>query len=1048
VVFTPWQLEEWDENDTLSDAGNLWYAARQASATPTPEQEDQDAATRAWEHRETPTTVHLDSLGRAFLVVADNGNDELFETRSVLDLEGQVRSILDALDRTCMSYDYAVDGQLIHQSSIDAGETWGLLNVLGTPRSWDEVGHATWTEVDALERVTHLWVQKDADPETLALRVLYGESYTSPETNNLRGRVCLMFDGAGLLEAAEYDFKGNALSTSRKLATTHTEEPNWLDVATATTPAQALSQAASLVETEAFTKAFAYDALSRVTAATMPDGSELKPTYNEAGFVEAIEVWIQSASAWTAFVTNIDYDEKGRRTRIDYENGTYTEYFYDPLTFRLTRLRTTRSADSKRLQDLFYFYDPVGNITTVRDEAHEDVFYNDQQVTPTQDFVYDPLYRLIEATGREHAGGVGDDQRDQNDLPLWDLPHPNNAQALRRYTEEYTYDAVGNLLAFFHDAGSGPMTWTRQYKYGNGSSGYANNRLHSTSLPGDDPNGSYSATYTHDDNGNMTSMPHLTSIAYTHANQMRMADLGGGGDAYYTYDASGERVLKRIERIGTLVEERIYLGGYEVYRKRDHTGLLFERQTLHVMDGARRIAMVETVTVDTANPSGTGVSRIRYQYTNHLDSAMVECDDTGQVISYEEYHPYGTTAYRSARAGVEVSERRYRYTGKERDDETGLGYHGARYYALWLGRWTSADPAGIVDGPGLYTYVGSNPVVFHDPSGNWGLAFMEKMKALQKAVGDIGEQVKQPVSTAIEIVGGVAEQSFSRHPIVEANNAFDKLIEAADVAIETGDLRPLVAATPPGRLVKGVQDVVELAKQKGAGGVLEAVNPLTQVEPELEKAKDAWATGQVDEAAKHTTKALQAVGDTAAIAYGGARALQGAAKGLSRGLKGLAARKAPLRAPAVTPEGVAVPGAAAAEGGAASPTPGVSLSKGGNAARGGSTARLDDARQAGARIGQTLTEEGTRMKEIARQVGQLGLPAEEAAAAVQAAVKALPGSRMTSFIQKVGENIVVAPYMEKTQRVLVVGSTGAVSFGKADIVQQGLKWMVTNLRGS
>ncbi|NUQ79764.1 MAG: RHS repeat-associated core domain-containing protein, partial [Polyangiaceae bacterium] len=314
-------------------------------------------------------------------------------------------------------------------------------------------------------------------------------------------------------------------------------------------------------------------------------------------------------------------------------------------------------------------------------------------------------------------GGIGDDQRDQNDLPLWNLPHPNNAQALRRYTEAYTYDAVGNLLEFFHDAGTGSMTWRRRYKYGDGSSSYATNRLHSTSLPGDAPAGPYSAAYTHDENGNMRSMPHLADIAYTHTDQMKMANLGGGGIAFYTYDASGERVLKRIERIGTLIEERIYLGGYEMYRKRDHTGLLFERQTLHVMDGSRRIAMVETVTVDTANPSSTGIARIRYQYTNHLDSAMVECDETGQVISYEEYHPFGTTAYRSASAGVEVSERRYRYTGKERDEETGLFYFGGRYLPPWLGRWTTVDPAGLVDGPGLYTYARNSPASLSDPDG-------------------------------------------------------------------------------------------------------------------------------------------------------------------------------------------------------------------------------------------------------------------------------------------------------------------------------------------
>ncbi|MEZ4295811.1 MAG: RHS repeat-associated core domain-containing protein [Polyangiaceae bacterium] len=399
------------------------------------------------------------------------------------------------------------------------------------------------------------------------------------------------------------------------------------------------------------------------------------------------------------------------------------------MSFRLTRLWTTRTSGSTTLlQDLHYFYDPVGNITTIRDDVDEPVYFANQQVSATQEFVYDPIYRLISATGREHAGGIGDDQRDQNDLPLWNLPHPNDAQALRGYTETYAYDGVGNLLEMFHDAGGGssPGTWRRRYAYGTTPFGGGapvvpdSNRLHSTSLPGDAATGPYSATYSHDANGNMTAMPHLASLEYTHADQMRKADLGGGGTAYYTYDASGERVRKVIQRIGTTREERIYLGGWELYRKRQGANgdLVLERETLHVMDDTRRIAMVDTKTVD-ADVSGTLsiVPRLRFQYTNHLDSAHLECDETGLVISYEEYHPYGTPAYRSASAGVEVSEKRYRYTGKERDEETGFQYHSARYYSPWLGRWTSADPKRTGSGPALYVYCRSNPVEWADTNG-------------------------------------------------------------------------------------------------------------------------------------------------------------------------------------------------------------------------------------------------------------------------------------------------------------------------------------------
>jgi RHS repeat-associated protein len=421
-------------------------------------------------------------------------------------------------------------------------------------------------------------------------------------------------------------------------------------------------------------------------------------------------------------------------------------------------------------------------------------------VTPRAKYVYDAIYRLTHATGRELAG-LAASQPDQNDLRLVSSPNPNDTQALRWYQETYAYDAVGNIQQMAHRNGYPTAGWTRAYAYEtdpNDPTGTKpiSNRLIATSKPGDPP-GQLKATYGYDAHGNMSSMPHLPAKGWDFKDQLQTANLGGGGDIYFMYDAAGQRVRKVWVHNG-LVEERIYVGGYEVYQKRvaSDGSVALARQTLHVMDGVSRIALVETTTADTSVPAFQSSTVTRFQLGNHLGSAVLEVDANGKAISYEEYHPYGTTAYRAGTGAAEVSLKRYRYTGKERDEETGLYYHGARYYASWLGRWTSADPAGMVDGRNLYIYARNNPAARIDHDGHestkwthdanyefWSRPMgtdavdtqVDKLKATEKS-----KQHRHPVSRA-QTIG----------PLSRAQREFESQVEAASHhALEVKELWP------------------------------------------------------------------------------------------------------------------------------------------------------------------------------------------------------------------------------------------------------------------
>jgi RHS repeat-associated protein len=776
VVFDPWRQETWDVNDTVlvadprddPDVGDFfrrlpedeylpsWHTLRTDTAqaldrwpetdpqngTPLPENAairaaEKDAAEKAAVHAETPSATHLDALGRPFLGIAhnrlrdgDNAVDEKYETRTELDIEGNTRAVLDHFGRAVMRYDYDLLGTVIHTTSMDAGERWMLSDVAGKPiRAWDSRGHTFRTTYDELRRTTQLYVQPQGETELLAGRTVYGETHPEAADRNLRVSAFQQYDGAGVATSDRYDFKGNLLSSSRRLCFEYKQRMDWSALANVADVQEIANASEPLLEPEVLTTSTTYDALNRPVSLITPDGSETLPTYNQANLLEQVTVRLLGAATATPFVNDIDYDAKGQRERIEYGSEVVTEYEYDDETFRLVHLNTTRPAglngrasqlfnDPAVVQDLRYVYDPAGNITRIEDSALRTVFHDGEKVDPICSYTYDALYRLIEATGREHIGQMAHDfnppDGNYRDHPFaGHHAHPSDLQALRNYTERYRYDPVGNILAMIHHASGG--SWTRHYAYATDS-----NRLLSTSLPGDPDDGPYSAKYEHDAHGNMTAMPHLPEIRWDFADRMQQVDLGGGGAVYFVYDAAGQRIRKVHEHPGSTTEERIYLDGYEVYRKRNGSGLASERQTLHVMDYTRRIALVETKTLDGGVALSSPTPVIRYQLSNHLGSACLEINDEGGLISLEEYHPYGTTSFHAGPSGAEVSLKRYRSTGKERDEETGLYYHGARYHTPWLGRWTAADPSGLIDGPNLYMHVRGSPVGLSDPSGRTG----------------------------------------------------------------------------------------------------------------------------------------------------------------------------------------------------------------------------------------------------------------------------------------------------------------------------------------
>ncbi|MEU9662852.1 DUF4951 domain-containing protein [Streptomyces chartreusis] len=733
LVLDPWRQVAWDVNDTVlaepaddADVGHLlgpllaaerragwqrWYPQRAAGDLGPQERR---AADLTREHAATPVTTAFDSLGRAMRVTAHNrlpdasGADGHAEacrlvdvwhpTRNRLDVEGNVRAVVDVRSRTVVRNDVDLLGRGLAVDDLDAGCRTQLLDVDGVPvLVWDALGHRTRTELDALRRPVRSFVTLPPTGREILREVLeYGEQLPDAECRNLRTRPARRLDGVGETTFDAYDVQGNVASISRRLTTTVVDLPDW----------------AGEVELQPhrYTSTTRHDALNRPVELTLPDGTVQRLTYGVGTLLARIDVAHRGRET-APVVTSVEHNARGQRARLVLGNGVRTNFGYDPLTFRLVRQHTVRGA-GETLQDLRFVHDPAGNIVRAEDHATQDVFFRNRHVQPHASYRYDAVYRLVEATGREHLGQVRGRAPGRGTPPL---PHRADGTALARYVETYAYDAVGNLLRVRHqNKADTAASWTRNYRYTEPSRlepDRPGNRLTSA---GDEQRFGYDA------HGNTTRLPGVGDLDWTPEDML--ARIGAGAmTSHYVYDAS-----RRRSRAVTMAAspggdsgprvwtERVYFGAYEIARTFGPDGAVATQvESVHIADGERRVAMLQTVTQD-GEPTPRRL--VRYQLDDQLGSARVEVDDRARVLSAEEYHPYGTSALRTADPGLEVPKR-HRYTGKECDEETGLYYYGARFYAPWLGRWTSCDPAGVSAGLNRYEYVQGRPIVANDPDG-------------------------------------------------------------------------------------------------------------------------------------------------------------------------------------------------------------------------------------------------------------------------------------------------------------------------------------------
>jgi len=745
---TPWETFTYDANDN-------------AGRTHTTE------AVAYRHHWNTPASVRVDARGRTIESVARNGPDpdkDWFVIRSTYDIRGNLLTVTDALGREAFHYVYNLippsndnDSPMLRIESIDAGLRRMVFDAAGNEIERRDSKGALMLQVnDALLRPIRQWARDGIDqPLTLREHLIYGDSAESgltldqAQAVNLLGQLYHHYDEAGLVTIEQIDFKGNVLEKIRRVISDETilsvfDPPSreagqvrafrvdWQPIA----GISLADHANTLLDSATHRTSMTYDGLNRVKTMLYPQDVEgerklLQPRYNRAGALEAVEL------DGTTYVERIAYSARGQRILIAYGNGIMTRYAYDPLAFRLQRMRTegysqpkalTYHSEGNVLQDCAYEYDLVGNIQSITDRTRGSGIQDNPQAVLIDDselralvaagdalmrqFTYDPIYRLTFATGRECKDNAPahpflDAPRCGFNSGSHGTPNQDNAPNLTgNYSEEYTYDAMGNMLELRHsNNGNG---FTRGFEHQSG-----NNRLQKMTI------GETDYDYTYDANGNMTAETSSRHFEWDHSDQMKVFrnqvdSAEPSVHAHYLYDADGMRIKKLVRKHGGQVEATVYIDGiFEQHSLAKPSEPVKQNNSLHVMDDTQRIALIRVGEVFTDDNSPA----IQFHLGDHLGSSNLVMSDSGNWVNREEYTPYGETSLGS------FARKRYRFTGKERDGESGLNYHGARYFGIWLANWLSVDPifrdersntSKVIN---LFKYSLNNPILYVDPNG-------------------------------------------------------------------------------------------------------------------------------------------------------------------------------------------------------------------------------------------------------------------------------------------------------------------------------------------
>jgi RHS repeat-associated protein len=407
------------------------------------------------------------------------------------------------------------------------------------------------------------------------------------------------------------------------------------------------------------TMSYKYNLAGALTEETYPSGRVVHHNYAADGKLAAVSGRVAANRPLKSYAQNFSHNAAGAVTGMQLGNMRWESTQFNS-RMQPTQIALGTTAGDDDMLKLQYGYGTTANDGNVMSQT---IKVEDVGATAgfeaVQIYTYDELNRLKSAT---------------------EMNAPNGGSQSQSWKQTYLFDRFGNRRFDTTTGATTTIAGGCSTAVCNPTFDLSNNRF------------AGSQGYGYDSAGNVTQDAEGKQFVYDGENKQTSFGTGGSSTngGTYVYDADGQRVKKQ--------------SGDEV--------------TIFVYNAAGQMVAEYAATAPTE-------PQVNYLTTDTLGTPRINTDANGAVIARHDYMPFGeevlTVGNRSSGVSYGEDGVRQKFTGYQRDEETGLDYAKARIFGSGFGRFTSPDPiAGSTLAPqslNKYTYVQNNPLRFIDPTG-------------------------------------------------------------------------------------------------------------------------------------------------------------------------------------------------------------------------------------------------------------------------------------------------------------------------------------------